>query len=127
MIPLATAEIATDGWIQVLMKPVMKADFNIDSGYAIVCSSVIMMTLRFFAGVPLKYMSAPTLLLVSSIFSIIGLFMLSSVSGMLIIIAFVIFMLLKMINNMKKKAEEEPAAPAEDVVLLSEIRDLLKK
>ena len=44
-----------------------------------------------------------------------------------LIIAFVIFMLLKMINNMKKKAEEEPEAPAEDVVLLSEIRDLLKK
>lgn len=44
-----------------------------------------------------------------------------------LIIAFVIFMLLKMINNMKKKAEEEPAAPAADVVLLTEIRDLLKK
>lgn len=44
-----------------------------------------------------------------------------------LIIAFVIFMLLKMINNLKKKAEEAPAAPAEDVVLLSEIRDLLKK
>lgn len=91
MIPLATAEIATDGWIQVLMKPVMKADFKIDSGYAIVCSSIIMMTLRFFAGVPLRFMNAPTLLLVSSVFSIIGLFMLSSVSGIWIIIAFVIY------------------------------------
>lgn len=91
MIPLATAEIATDGWIQVLMKPVMKADFKIDSGYAIVCSSVIMMTLRFFAGVPLKFMTAPTLLLVSSVFSIIGLFMLSSVGGVFIIVAFVIY------------------------------------
>lgn len=91
MIPLATAEIATDGWIQVLMKPVMKADFNIDSGYAIVLSSLIMMTLRFFAGVPLKFMTAPTLLLVSSIFSIVGLFMLSSVSGTTIVVAFVIY------------------------------------
>jgi len=35
--------------------------------------------------------------------------------------------LLKMINNMKKKEEEAPAEPAEDVVLLTEIRDLLKK
>ncbi len=43
------------------------------------------------------------------------------------IIAFVIFMLLKMINSMKRKAEEEPAAPSDDVVLLTEIRDLLKK
>ena len=91
MIPLATAEIATDGWIQVLMKPVMQKDFKIDSGYAIVLSSLIMMTLRFFAGVPLKYMSAPVLLLVSSVFSIIGLFMLSSVGGVMIILAFVIY------------------------------------
>lgn len=44
-----------------------------------------------------------------------------------LIIAFVIFMILKMINNMKKQAEEEPEAPSDDVVLLTEIRDLLKK
>jgi len=91
MIPLATAEIATDGWIQVLMKPVMKQDFNLDSGYAIVLSSVIMMTLRFFAGVPLKFMNAPTLLLVSSLFSIVGLFLLSSAAGAMIVVAFVIY------------------------------------
>ncbi len=44
-----------------------------------------------------------------------------------LIIAFVIFMLLRAINSMKKKAEEEVTPPAEDVVLLTEIRDLLKK
>ncbi|MEE9332679.1 MAG: large-conductance mechanosensitive channel protein MscL [Granulosicoccaceae bacterium] len=44
-----------------------------------------------------------------------------------LIIAFVIFMLLKFINNLKKKEEEAPAEPAEDVALLTEIRDLLKK
>ena len=44
-----------------------------------------------------------------------------------LIIAFVIFMLLKTINNLKKKEEEAPAEPAEDVALLTEIRDLLKK
>lgn len=44
-----------------------------------------------------------------------------------LIIAFVIFMLLKAVNNMKKKKEEAPAEPAEDVALLTEIRDLLKK
>jgi large conductance mechanosensitive channel len=46
------------------------------------------------------------------------------------ILAFIIFMMIKQINRMKK---EEPAAPAaapvtpEDVVLLREIRDSLKK
>lgn len=47
-----------------------------------------------------------------------------------LIVAFALFMLIKAMNAMKKKEEEkaaEPAAPAPDVVLLMEIRDLLKK
>lgn len=46
------------------------------------------------------------------------------------IIALVIFMVIKGINSMKRKAEEAPAAPAAptaEEVLLTEIRDLLKK
>jgi large conductance mechanosensitive channel len=47
-----------------------------------------------------------------------------------IIIGFVIFWLVKVMNNMVKKKAEEPAAappaPAEDVVLLREIRDALQ-
>jgi large conductance mechanosensitive channel len=45
-----------------------------------------------------------------------------------IILAFIIFIMVKQINKMKKEAP--PAAPAptpEDVVLLREIRDALKK
>jgi large conductance mechanosensitive channel len=47
-----------------------------------------------------------------------------------IIIALVIFMAIKGMNSMKKKEEEKPAAPpapTKDQVLLTEIRDLLKK
>lgn len=47
-----------------------------------------------------------------------------------IIIAFVIFMAIKVMNKMKKKEEEKPAAPSvptKQEVLLTEIRDLLKK
>jgi large conductance mechanosensitive channel len=47
-----------------------------------------------------------------------------------IIVAFVMFLVVKGFNEMKKKKEEapaEPAAPPADVVLLEEIRDLLKK
>ncbi len=47
-----------------------------------------------------------------------------------LIIAFVVFMLIKGINSMKKKEEAAPAAPpapTKDQVLLTEIRDLLKK
>lgn len=43
------------------------------------------------------------------------------------IIAFAIFLLIKVINRLVRKQEEAPAAPAEDVVLLTEIRDLLKQ
>lgn len=43
-----------------------------------------------------------------------------------IIIAFVIFMLLRGINNLKKSAEEKPDELTDEVVLLTEIRDLLK-
>ena len=47
-----------------------------------------------------------------------------------IIVAFAIFMVIKGMNSMKRKEEEKPAAPAappEDITLLREIRDSLKK
>lgn len=47
-----------------------------------------------------------------------------------VIIAWAIFMVIKAMNSLKKKEEEKPAAPpkpSEDIVLLAEIRDLLKK
>jgi large conductance mechanosensitive channel len=45
-----------------------------------------------------------------------------------IIVAFVMFLIIKGINKMKKeKAAEAPAAPPAQEVLLTEIRDLLKK
>lgn len=47
-----------------------------------------------------------------------------------IIIAFAIFMVIKAMNRMKKKQEEKPApppAPSKEEVLLTEIRDELRK
>lgn len=43
------------------------------------------------------------------------------------IMAFIIFMMVKAMNKMKKKEEAKPAPTPADVVLLTEIRDLLKK
>ncbi len=43
------------------------------------------------------------------------------------IVAFVIFMLMKQVNRLKKQAEVAPAVTPEDVLLLREIRDALKK
>lgn len=42
-----------------------------------------------------------------------------------LLISFVIFCVIRSFNKLAKKKEEEPPAPAEDVVLLREIRDLL--
>ena len=44
-----------------------------------------------------------------------------------VIVAFAIFLVVKAINRMHKKPEEAPAATPEDVLLLREIRDSLKK
>lgn len=47
-----------------------------------------------------------------------------------VILAFIIFMMIKQINRLKKEAPAAPPAPAvtpEDIVLLREIRDSLKK
>jgi len=48
----------------------------------------------------------------------------------LLIVGLVMFLMIKVYNNMKKKEEEapsDPPAPSNEEVLLSEIRDLLKK
>lgn len=45
-----------------------------------------------------------------------------------IILAFIVFLIVKQLNRLKKEAPPAaPAAPPEDVVLLREIRDSLKK
>jgi large conductance mechanosensitive channel len=47
-----------------------------------------------------------------------------------VILAFIIFLLVKAMNRLTAKPEAAPAAPAptpEDIVLLREIRDSLKK
>lgn len=45
-----------------------------------------------------------------------------------VIVAFVMFLIIKALNSLKKKEEAAaPAAPPEDITLLREIRDALKK
>ena len=45
-----------------------------------------------------------------------------------LIVAFAVFLLIRSINQLKKQEEAKPAAaPAEDILLLREIRDSLKK
>ena len=55
----------------------------------------------------------------------IGLFLQAVIN--FILIAFVLFLIIKAMNAMKKKEEAMPAATPEDIILLREIRDSLKK
>ncbi len=43
-----------------------------------------------------------------------------------VIVAFAIFMVVKAVNRFRRQPEPEPAAPPADVLLLTEIRDLLR-
>lgn len=57
----------------------------------------------------------------------IGVFLSATIN--FIIVAFVLFLIVKGVNSMKKKEEAKPTAPpppSPDIVLLTEIRDLLR-
>ena len=92
MIPVATAELGTDGWIKGLMTPVLEGK-NINPAMALVFSAAIMLVLRVFAGGVLKFFSPPGLLCVSGIFSAVGLYWLSGAAGAAIFFAFVLYAL----------------------------------
>ena len=83
MMPLATTEIGTDGWITSIMEGVAKGKFH--PGWVLVYTSVIMMVMRFFAGPIVHSLSPLGLLAVSSVLAIAGLFLLSSAVGLAMI------------------------------------------
>ena len=89
MMPLATTELGTDGWITSIMEEVAKGNFN--PGWVLVYTSAIMMVLRFFAG-PIVHKISPLGLLAScSVLAIIGLYTLSITQGMMIFVAATIY------------------------------------
>jgi len=83
MMPLATTEIGTDGWITDIMKGVVGESFH--SGWILVYTSAIMLVLRFFAGPIVHTLSPLGLLATSSLLAILGLVSLSSSSNAMFI------------------------------------------
>src|SRR5688572_17446010 len=81
MIPLATTEIGTDGWITGIMEGVLGGT-KIHPGWVLVYTSLIMMILRFFAGPIVHSLSPLGLLAVSAVLAIIGLACLSVSTGL---------------------------------------------
>ena len=88
MMPLATTEIGTDGWISSLMEEPMKAAGH-HPGWVLVYTSAIMMVLRFFAGPMVHKLSPLGLLATCATLAILGLTALSKTAnaGMLAIFA----------------------------------------
>ncbi len=84
MMPLATTELGTDGWISALMeKPMHAAGW--DPTWVLVYTSLIMMVLRFNAGPVIQKFGPLGLLAICSGLAIIGLNLLSFATGVVFI------------------------------------------
>ena len=90
MMPLATTEIGTDGWITGIMEGVFK---DMHPGWVLVYTSAIMMVLRFFAGPIVHRISPIGLLALSTILAIAGLYYLSFATGAMIFVAATLYAL----------------------------------
>jgi len=90
MIPLATTELGTDSWITDLMTPAMN-ELGMQPGWILVYTSAIMFVLRFFAGPIVHTISPLGLLAICSAIAAIGLYMLSSSAGVMILVAATVY------------------------------------
>ena len=86
MMPLATTELGTDGWITPLMEGEM-GKLGLNAGWVLVYTSFIMMVLRFSAGSIVHRISPLGLLAMSAAIAALGLVSLSYATGAMILIA----------------------------------------
>ncbi|MHC5066798.1 MAG: MFS transporter, partial [Planctomycetota bacterium] len=90
MMPLAITELGTDSWITELMEPEMtKAEFH--PVWVLVYTATLMMILRFVAGPIVHKLSPLGLLAVSAALAIVGLYALSSATGVMILVAATVY------------------------------------
>jgi large conductance mechanosensitive channel len=82
---------------------------------------------NYFIGLTTAASSAPTYEAAKKAGATLGYGQFITISINFIVIAWILFMVIKAMNRMKKKEEAAPAAPSKEVLLLTEIRDLLKK
>lgn len=92
MMPLATTEIGTDGWITALMEQAMGA-IGLPAVTVLVYTSFIMMVLRFCAGPIVHRLKPLGLLAASAAIAAIGLFALSKSTGVAILLVATLYAL----------------------------------
>lgn len=86
MVPLATTEIGTDGWITSIMEGFAK-EKGFHPGWVLVYTSAIMVVLRFFAGPIVHALTPLGLLCASAVLAVGGLYFLSSATGAMLFVA----------------------------------------
>jgi MFS family permease len=84
MLPLATTELGTDGWITSLLEPEM-GKLGLNAAWVLIYTSAIMMVLRLFAGAIVHRMSPLMLLMLSAGIAAVGLELLSGATGLAIL------------------------------------------
>jgi hypothetical protein len=87
MMPQATIELGTDGWITSLMQTPMQAAGH-NPAWVLVYTSAIMMILRFCAGPLVHKLSPPGMLAACSAIAAAGLFALSRTAGAAMLMIF---------------------------------------
>ena len=90
MIPLATTELGTDGWISDLMGPEMNK-IGLQAGWILVYTSAIMAVMRFSIGKFVHKIKPLGILAICSAIAALGLFLLSTSTGIMILIAATIY------------------------------------
>jgi MFS family permease len=90
MIILAITELGTDAWIRDLMTPSMRR-MGMDGGWVLIYTATIMTILRFCISPIVKVLKPLGVLLVSSLFAAVGLYFLSRVDGMMILLLATIY------------------------------------
>ena len=90
MIPLATTELGTDGWIADLMAPAM-SKIGLQAGWILVYTSAIMAVMRFSIGKFVHRIKPLGILVICSGIASLGLFLLSTSAGIMVLIAATVY------------------------------------
>jgi MFS family permease len=90
MIPLATTELGTDGWISDLMAPAM-SKIGLQAGWILVYTSAIMAIMRFSIGKFVHKIKPLGILVICSAIASLGLFLLSTSAGIMVLVAATVY------------------------------------
>lgn len=90
MIPLATTELGTDGWISDLMAPAM-SNIGLQAGWILVYTSAIMAIMRFSIGKFVHKIKPLGILVICSAIASLGLFLLSTSAGIMVLVAATVY------------------------------------